>query len=93
MVHYGTILSGNSVIKSKGRRDYLRDRYGGIAVEMEAAGIMTRIPVAVIRGISDFVDSSKNDSWQPYAAITAAAYAKEVLTKLPPEARGSCPGM
>ncbi|GMF69105.1 unnamed protein product [Aspergillus oryzae] len=91
MVHYGTILSGNSVIKSKGRRDYLRDRYGGIAVEMEAAGIMTRIPVAVIRGISDFVDSSKNDSWQPYAAITAAAYAKEVLTKLPPEARGSCP--
>ncbi|QRD90215.1 P-loop containing nucleoside triphosphate hydrolase protein [Aspergillus flavus] len=59
---------------------------------MEAAGIMTRIPVAVIRGISDFVDSSKNDSWQPYAAITAAAYAKEVLTKLPSEARGSCPG-
>ncbi|KAJ1710903.1 hypothetical protein COH20_010007 [Aspergillus flavus] len=58
---------------------------------MEAAGIMTRIPVAVIRGISDFVDSSKNDSWQPYAAITAAAYAKEVLTKLPSEARGSCP--
>ncbi|KJK66420.1 hypothetical protein P875_00021441 [Aspergillus parasiticus SU-1] len=92
MVHYGTIISGNSVIKSKARRDYLRKRYGGIAVEMEAADIMTRIPAAVIRGISDFADSSKNDCRQPYAAITAAAYSKEVLTKLSSEARGSCPG-
>ena len=84
-VHYGTILSGNTVVKSKAKRDQLRDRYGGIAVEMEAAGMMTRLPVAVIRGISDFADSSKNDAWQPYAAITAAAYAKEVLLCLPPE--------
>lgn len=83
MVHYGTILSGNSVIKAKARRDYLKAKYGGIAVEMEAAGMMTRLPVAVIRGISDFADSSKDDAWQPYAAITAAAYAKEVLTNLP----------
>ncbi|KAJ5167143.1 tetratricopeptide repeat domain protein [Penicillium canariense] len=84
-VHYGTILSGNTVIKSQSRRDELRDMYGGIAVEMEAAGIMTRLPVAVIRGISDFADSSKNSAWQPYAAIAAAAYAKEVLLCLPYE--------
>lgn len=84
-VHYGTILSGNMVIKSKAKRDQLRDLYGGIAVEMEAAGMMTRLPVAVIRGISDFADSSKNNKWQPYAAITAAAYAKEVLLCLPCE--------
>jgi nucleoside phosphorylase len=84
-VHYGTILSGNTVIKSKTKRDELRQLYGGIAVEMEAAGMMTRLPVAVIRGISDFADSSKDDKWQPYAAITAAAYAKEVLLRLPSE--------
>ncbi|RHZ45995.1 uncharacterized protein CDV56_103477 [Aspergillus thermomutatus] len=88
--HYGTILSGNSVIKSKAKRDHLRDRYGGIAVEMEAAGMMTRLPVAVIRGISDFADSSKNNAWQPYAAITAAAYAKEVLLRLPCVHRADC---
>ncbi|KAF3923686.1 hypothetical protein ABW20_dc0101488 [Dactylellina cionopaga] len=82
-VHYGTILSGNSVIKSKARRDHLRDKYDGIAVEMEAAGMMTRLPVAVIRGISDFADSNKNNAWQPYAAIAAAAYAKEILVRLP----------
>lgn len=84
-VHYGIILSGNTVIKSKAKRDQLRSQYGGIAVEMEAAGMMTRLPVAVIRGISDFADSSKNKDWQPYAAIAAAAYAKEVLLSLPPE--------
>lgn len=83
-VHYGTILSGNGVIKSKKRRDELRDKYDGIAIEMEAAGMMTRLPVAVVRGISDFADSKKNDEWQPYAAITAAAYAKEMLTRLGP---------
>ncbi|KAG2005304.1 hypothetical protein GB937_008847 [Aspergillus fischeri] len=89
-VHYGTILSGNSVIKSKARRDYLKDRYGGIAVEMEAAGMMSRLPVAVIRGISDFADCDKNDGWQPYAAITAAAYAKELLVRLPGESKENC---
>lgn len=84
-VHYGIILSGNTVIKSKTRRDQLRDEYGGIAVEMEAAGIMTTLPVAVIRGISDFADSSKNDAWHAYAAVTAAAYARQLLLRLPPE--------
>lgn len=69
------------------KREELRDLYGGIAVEMEAAGMMTRLPVAVIRGISDFADSHKSKEWQPYAAITAAAYAKEVLLSLPHEPR------
>ncbi|KAK8141538.1 hypothetical protein G3M48_010355 [Beauveria asiatica] len=84
IVHYGTILSGNGVIKSKSKRDELRDRFDGIAIEMEAAGMMTRLPVAVIRGISDFADSNKNDEWHPYAAITAAAYAKEIVMRLGP---------
>ncbi|GLA76348.1 hypothetical protein AtubIFM55763_007919 [Aspergillus tubingensis] len=88
-VHYGTILSGNTVVKSRAKRERLRSLYGGIAVEMEAAGMMTRLPVAVIRGISDFADSTKNNAWQPYSAIVAAAYAKEVLLCLPPEHRQS----
>jgi nucleoside phosphorylase len=47
--------------------------------EMEAAGLMNDFPCLVIRGISDYSDSHKNDRWQPYAAATAAAYAKELL--------------
>jgi hypothetical protein len=38
----------------------------------------------VIRGICDYADSHKNKQWQPYAAGTAAAYAKEVLSIIPP---------
>jgi nucleoside phosphorylase len=87
IAHYGTILSGNGVIKSRDRRQDLADTYDGIAIEMEAAGMTTRLPVAVIRGISDFADSNKNDEWHKYAAITAAAYAKEMLVRLGPRKR------
>jgi nucleoside phosphorylase len=37
-------------------------------------------PCLVIRGICDYADSHKNKRWQLYAAGTAAAYAKEVLS-------------
>jgi nucleoside phosphorylase len=50
--------------------------------ETEAAGLMNDFPCLVIRGISDYSDSHKNDRWQPYAAATAAAYAKELLVAL-----------
>jgi hypothetical protein len=50
---------------------------------MEAAGIMNHFACSVVRGISDYADSHKNDQWQPYAAFAAAAYTKEALTLLP----------
>ncbi|KAJ5239138.1 hypothetical protein N7468_003757 [Penicillium chermesinum] len=84
IVHHGTILSGNKVIKSELYRDEMSRKYKAIAMEMEAAGIMNALPVAVIRGVSDFGDSKKNDLWQPYAAATAAAYAKELFKVLGP---------
>ncbi len=33
----------------------------------------------VIRGICDHADSHKNKQWQPYAAATAAAFARELF--------------
>lgn len=89
IAHYGTILSGNAVIKSKQKREELRDKYDGIAIEMEAAGMTTRLPVAVVRGISDFADFSKNDDWHRYAAVTAAAYVKEMLIRIGPRKRAN----
>ena len=50
---------------------------------MEAAGLMNNFPCLVIRGICDYADSNKNKRWQPYAAATAAASAKEVLSNIP----------
>lgn len=51
--------------------------------EMEAAGLMNNFPCLVIRGICDYADSHKNKKWQIYAAATAAACAKEILSVIP----------
>ena len=51
--------------------------------EMEAAGLMNDFGCLVIRGICDYADSHKNKKWQPYAAATAAACAKEILSVIP----------
>lgn len=83
-VHYGTIASGNQVMKDGVTRDRVSSELGGIlCFEMEAAGLMVNFPCLVIRGICDYADSHKNKSWQPYAAATAAACAKELLSVIP----------
>ncbi|KAK6527688.1 hypothetical protein TWF694_004669 [Orbilia ellipsospora] len=82
-IHYGTIGSANEVIKDAQTRDKLREDLGILCVEMEAAGLMDEFSCLVIRGICDYADSHKNKMWQPYAAATAAAYAKELLSIIP----------
>ncbi|CAG8235214.1 unnamed protein product [Penicillium salamii] len=83
-VHYGTIASGNSVVKDAKMRDlYANDpELNVLCFEMEAAGLMNNIPCLLIRGICDYCDSHKNDAWHNYAALTAAAYARELLLVL-----------
>jgi nucleoside phosphorylase len=83
--HYGTIASSNWVIKDAVERDKLSAELGGVlCFEMEAAGLMYSFPCLVVRGICDYADSHKSRRWQPYAAATAAAYAKEVLLVITP---------
>jgi len=84
-VHYGTIASGNRVMRHARERDSISKKLGGIlCFEMEAAGIMDCFPCLVIRGICDYADSHKNKTWQPYAAASASAYAKELLSVIGP---------
>ncbi|PYI02595.1 purine and uridine phosphorylase [Aspergillus sclerotiicarbonarius CBS 121057] len=86
VVHYGLIASGNQVIKDATFRDKINSRMGGniLCFEMEAAGLMNNFPCAVIRGICDYCDSHKNNGWQEHAAAVAAAFAKELLSVIPP---------
>ncbi|KAB8226961.1 uncharacterized protein BDW43DRAFT_28636 [Aspergillus alliaceus] len=86
-VHYGTIASGNSVLKDAKVRDtYAQDpQLNILCFEMEAAGLMNNIPCLIIRGICDYCDSHKNDEWHNYAALVAAAYARELLMVLRPQ--------
>jgi nucleoside phosphorylase len=45
---------------------------------------MSHFPCLVVRGICDYSDSHKNKDWQGYAALTAAAYAKDLLARMVP---------
>jgi nucleoside phosphorylase len=78
-IHYGNIASGNEVIKHGITRDNIAKDLGVICFEMEAAGLMDNFRCLVIRGICDYADSHKNKIWQPYAAATAAAFARALL--------------
>lgn len=79
VIHYGTIASGNQVVRHGLTRDKVAEKYGALCFEMEAAGLMNHFSCLVIRGICDYADSHKNKRWQPYAAAAAAAYAKDLL--------------
>jgi nucleoside phosphorylase len=84
-IHYGLIASGDRVMKNATERDKIsKDSDGAICFEMEASGLMNNFPCIVIRGISDYADSHKNDVWHPYAAAAAAGLAKEVLRYIEP---------
>ncbi|KAF4551494.1 Hypothetical protein D9617_13g099940 [Elsinoe fawcettii] len=82
-VHYGLIASADRLMKDAVMRDRLADRHGVLCFEMEAAGSMDTFPCLIIRGISDYSDSHKHDVWHGYAAAAAAAYASELLRKIP----------
>ena len=87
-VFAGPIASANKLLKNPVRRDRLRDQFGVKAIEMEGAGIADatwdhQAVYLVVRGICDYCDRHKNDEWQEYAAIVAAAYARALIESMP----------
>jgi nucleoside phosphorylase len=83
-IHYGLIASANQLMKDATVRDRLAAEKDVLCFEMEAAGLMNHFPCLVIRGICDYSDSHKNKEWQGYAAMVAAAYAKNLLYRITP---------
>jgi hypothetical protein len=78
------IRSANVLLKDAAKRDALRDTFKVKAVEMEASGVADAawehtVGYLVVRGICDHCDAHKDDAWQMYAAVVAAAYARAVL--------------
>jgi len=84
-IHYGLIASANQLMKDALVRDRLAREKDALCFEMEAAGLMNHFPCLVIRGICDYSDTHKNKEWQGYAAMAAAAYARDLLLRIPPE--------
>jgi len=83
-IYYGLIASANRLMKDASLRDKFAKEKDVLCFEMEAAGLMNQFPCLVIRGICDYSDTHKNKEWQGYAAMAAAAYAKDLLCRIPP---------
>ncbi|MFI7322583.1 purine phosphorylase [Streptomyces venezuelae] len=93
-VRFGAIAAGEVVQNSRisAEAKWIRQHYNdALAIEMEAAGVaqaghLSGAPVAVIRGISDRADGTKNSAddrnWQPRAAANAAAFAARLAVEL-----------
>ncbi|GFF33840.1 wd40 protein, putative [Aspergillus lentulus] len=84
-IHYGLIASGNRLIRDAIFRDKMAAERDVLCFEMEAAGLMNHFPCLVIRGVCDYADSHKSKEWQGYAAMVAAAYAKDLLCQIIPQ--------
>ncbi|KAL6788494.1 nucleoside phosphorylase domain-containing protein [Trichoderma sp. SZMC 28012] len=82
-IHYGVIASAPQAMEDAQLRDKLAAEKNVLCFEMEAAGVMNYFPCLVIRGICDYSDTHKNKQWHGYAAMTAAAYAKDLLSQIP----------
>lgn len=83
-VHFGPIGSGNAVIKNGELREQYRKEHDIICVEMEAAGVVNFLECIVVRGVCDYSDSHKNKRWQPYAALMAATFTRELIRTIAP---------
>lgn len=82
-VHFGLIASGDTVMKSGQHRDIIASRENVIAFEMESAGAWDHLPCVLIKGVCDYADRNKSDTWHTYAAVTAAAVLKALLEAWP----------
>jgi nucleoside phosphorylase len=80
-----TVASGEKLVREPDKFRQLRDIHGKVEVaEMEAAGIFTactqyQTPALVIRGISDFGDSTKDNQFHELAAKAAAIVAADFV--------------
>ncbi|MFJ9544691.1 5'-methylthioadenosine/S-adenosylhomocysteine nucleosidase family protein [Streptomyces erythrochromogenes] len=93
-VRFGAVAAGEIVQNSRisAEAKWIRQHYNdALAIEMEAAGVaqaghLGGAPVAIVRGISDRADGTKNSSddrkWQPRAAANAAAFAVRLAVEL-----------
>jgi nucleoside phosphorylase len=88
VVHHGVIGSANILLKDPKLRDKVRDQFSVRAIEMEGSGIMDAgwvmdRDIMVVRGVCDYCDDYKSDTWQRYAALAAASYARGLIEALP----------
>jgi nucleoside phosphorylase len=83
MIHWGTMASGDTVMKCAMNRDAIARHRNIIGFEMEGAGVCDSFPSVIVKGACDYADSHKSQKWQNYAAITAACAMKALIQWYP----------
>lgn len=84
-IHHGSVGCADVLLRDERRRDELAGQHGIVAVEMEGSGIATGAVLHgvhwfMVRGVADYCERiGKNDRWQAYASMTAAAYVRAML--------------
>ena len=83
----GNIGSANILLKHRKYRDEIVSKFNIRAFEMEGSGIADatwqgEVGYLVVRGISDYGDSFKNDIWHEYAASAAASVTGAILRQI-----------
>ena len=94
VIHFGPIGSGRLAVKDESLRQDIGSMFGIKAFDAEFDSVTESIhgnrkdKYIFIRGISDYKDgstkkSSKDNNWQPYAALSAAAFMKSIIMSIP----------
>lgn len=88
-IHHGLIASGDRLIEDAAFRNQIAQEHGILCFDIGAASMINEVDCLVIRGIRDYGDArnddfwaQNDDIWQKYAAATAAAYAKLLLSNV-----------
>ncbi|KAL4874981.1 hypothetical protein BJY04DRAFT_172372 [Aspergillus karnatakaensis] len=84
VVHYGLIATSQHTTRHGATRDKSAGKHDVLSFETEATGRTDSVEYLIIRGICDYTDLHRSKHWHAYAAAAAAAYAKEVLSFIPP---------
>lgn len=89
-IHFGAVGSGRLAVGNEQLRQDIALKFGIKAFDIEFDTVIESIfgnrkdRYIIIRGIADYKDGSRKKEWQPYAALSAAAYMKAILCRLDP---------
>ena len=89
-IHFGAIGSGRMAVKDEQIRQDIASKFGVMAFDTEFDSVVESVfgnrkdKYIFLRGIADYKDGTRKKEWQPYAALSAAAYMKAILCALSP---------
>lgn len=90
IVKFGRIAGGEDLSKNEAVRTSLVEQYDILCFDTGMDQVMESIEgnkidsYIIIRSIADYLDGTTTKEWQPYSALCAAAFAKTVISALPP---------